>query len=224
MLISVRLKKLTPSAAFIGGILSFCIYIESGYIGIIIMGTFFVIGVFVTSWKIEKKLKEGLAENNKGRRTAYQVIANAGVAAGVSVLSFICPQLKLNTPLLIAACFASATADTVSSELGNVYGRNFYHILSFKKSKKGANGIISLEGSVLGAIGSMFIALVYALKYGWDMNTGIIVLAGIIGNIGDSLLGATLEEKGTISNNMVNFFNTLFALLVALFLDRYFNN
>ena len=42
-----------------------------------------------------------------------------------------------------------------------------------------------------------------------------ITVAGTIGNLADSVLGATLERAGVLSNDGVNFFNTLTAALVA---------
>ncbi|MCH5597102.1 DUF92 domain-containing protein [Niabella ginsengisoli] len=116
---------------------------------------------------------------------------------------------------MIAACFASATADTVSSELGNVYGKRFYNILSFKRSPKGLNGVVSMEGTLLGFAGSIIIATVYYIFVPSLPNVVIILIAGTAGNIADSVLGSTLESKGVLSNNAVNFLNTVVAAVIA---------
>lgn len=220
MLMSVFLKKLTVAAALTGGLLSACIYGGSGYTGIMILAAFFILGVFVTSWRSDEKQRIGVAELYKGRRTAGQVVANAGAAATIGLLTATCPALHLNAPLLIAACFAAATADTVSSELGNVYGHRFYNILNLKKSEKGPNGVVSIEGTLLGIAGSIIIAFIYSLTYGWNIHALIIVIAGTAGNIADSVLGAAFEEKGYLSNNMVNFLNTSIAAFIAWLLHQ----
>ncbi|WP_449437800.1 DUF92 domain-containing protein [Pedobacter steynii] len=44
----------------------------------------------------------------------------------------------------------------------------------------------------------------------------MVIAAGIIGNITDSLLGATLERKSYLNNDMVNFLNTLVASLFGM--------
>ncbi len=45
-----------------------------------------------------------------------------------------------------------------------------------------------------------------------------IIMAGAVGNITDSLLGATLERSGIINNNWVNFINTFTGAVVCLLL------
>jgi uncharacterized protein (TIGR00297 family) len=219
MAASVVFKKLTPLAAITGGILSCCIYAGAGFAGITLVAVFFILGVLTTSWKLVQKIADGLAETQKGRRTAAQVFANAGAAAIAGLITWVLPELGLNTPLIVAACFASATADTVSSELGNVYGKRFYHILSFKKATKGANGVISMEGTLAGCIGSCIISVIYAFWEGWSIDTLLILIAGTFGNFIDSILGAALENTGYINNNAVNFLNTCAAAVFILIMD-----
>lgn len=219
MAASVVFKKLTPPAAVTGGLLSCCIYAGAGFPGIIMMAGFFILGVVTTSWKLSGKISEGLAEAEKGKRTAAQVFANAGAAAVTGLIAWILPELNLNAPLIIAACFASATADTVSSELGNVYGKRFYHVLTFNKGIKGANGVISAEGTLAGCLGSLIIAIVYSCSMKSATDLFLIVIAGNVGNFVDSVLGAVLENKGYINNNTVNFLNTCAAAFFILLLN-----
>lgn len=213
---SVIKKKLSPLAALWGGILAMLIYIGIGYAGTAMMAAFFLLATFATSWKLRYKQEQKLAELNKGRRDAWQVLANAGMAAILSVLVLLFPGEKIMFGILIAAAFASATSDTLSSELGNVYGRRFYNIISFSKDKRGLDGVVSLEGTLFGILGSFFIAIIHALGFGFNIeNIAIIVTAGTAGNLFDSLLGATVERKGFVNNNVVNFSNTLVAVIVA---------
>jgi uncharacterized membrane protein len=69
--------------------------------------------------------------------------------------------------------------------------------------------VISLEGTLCGLAGSLLIAFIFAAGFGWNARVVMIIaLAGTVGNITDSLLGATMERKHWIGNNAVNFLNT----------------
>jgi uncharacterized protein (TIGR00297 family) len=223
MILSVITRKLTITGSITGGVLGYFIYLGAGYMGIALIGTFFILGSAASSWKLKSKEAAGLAEENKGRRTAGQVVANAGVAGLAGLLAWLFPSHAGELRLMMAASFASATADTLSSELGNVYGRRFYNIISFRKDTRGLNGVVSMEGTICGFAGSLIIAGIYALEAGWSMDIFWICLAGTLGNFADSILGATVERKHYLHNNAVNFLNTLIAamcMLLFIYLQR----
>jgi len=215
---SIHRNKLTVPAAVVGGVVGLFIYKGAGFTGLAMLILFFLLGSFATNWLITKKEKLGIAENNGGRRTIGQVLANGGSAAILSAIACYKPLLTPLLQLMIAGSLSAATADTLSSELGSVYGRKFYDILSFKKSKPGPDGVVSLEGTLFGIAGSALIALVYSIGYGLSYNTLIVIVAGTIGNLTDSVLGASLERKHLIENNIVNFLNTCTGALVCLLL------
>ncbi len=186
------------------------IYLGAGYTGLAMLGIFFILGSSATSYKVKLKQNLGLAEINKGRRTASQALANAGMAALMGIFAWVYPAQASGFRLMLAAGFAAATADTLSSELGNIYGRRFYNIRTWQKDTRGLDGVVSLEGTAFGIAGSIIISLVYAAGFGWSKQVYWIILAGTAGNIFDSWLGATLERRGYLSNDVVNFFKYLF--------------
>ena len=223
MIASVLAKKLTPIASLVGGIIGVCVYVGARFTGIAMMGAFFVLGTLATSWKIKTKIEKRIAEKDKGQRKASQVIANAGVAATIGLMVYFFPERLILLHLMMAASFSSATADTLSSELGNVWGRRFYNTLSFKKDERGLDGVVSLEGTLAGICGSFVIALIFMIGFGWKVwFCLIILLSGTMGNLSDSVLGAALERKGYLKNDAVNFLNTLIASVVALVLYVFF--
>lgn len=219
MFASVRAGKLDTLAALTGGLLGVLIFSGAGFTGIALIGAFFILGTGATSWKISVKLKSGLAESDKGKRTAGQVLANAGTAAISGCLAWLYPIHSELFRVMMAASLSAATADTLASELGNVYGRKYINILTLKEDERGLNGVISMEGTLCGIAGSTVIASVYATGFGWSKTFIWIILAGTAGNVADSILGATLERGNYIGNNVVNFFNTLVAALVAMILS-----
>ncbi|MEO5999588.1 MAG: DUF92 domain-containing protein [Chitinophagaceae bacterium] len=221
MFVTVRTGKLTLTAALTGGFIGIFIFKGADFTGIAMMAIFFILGTLATAWKAATKAGLGVAEDNSERRTAGQVLANAGVAGIVGAYIWFLPEQPLIPRLMMAASFSAATADTLSSELGNVYGSRYYNIISLKKDQRGLNGVISVEGTLFGIVGSIIIAAVYSIGFGWNINFLWIVIAGTIGNLADSILGATLERKRYLNNNAVNFLNTLIGAVAAAMLGLF---
>jgi uncharacterized protein (TIGR00297 family) len=215
-LVSVRFHKLTPWGGFTGFVVATLIYAASGLTGVLMLGAFFGLSVLASRYKRDVKFA-GTPQDTTEARTSGQVLANAGTAALMALMSLIFPQHSFIYNLMLAGSLASATADTLASELGAAYSKRFYHCLTFKKDTKGLDGVISTEGLLFGAAGALIIALIatWPNPVTYTYYLLIITIAGIIGNYADSVLGATLERKNLLSNNWVNFLSTLVAAASA---------
>jgi uncharacterized protein (TIGR00297 family) len=169
-----------------------------------------------------KKERLGTAESRRGR-SASQVAANLGVAAiassavvqSWSIDSRWFAQTTLSPALLFAmalAALAEAAADTASSEVGQVFGGLPRMITTLRQVKPGRNGAISLAGTLAGVIAAGLVAAAGTLALGGGRIMFAIGCAGgIFGLLFDSLLGATLEERGWLNNDAVNFLSTISA-------------
>jgi uncharacterized protein (TIGR00297 family) len=213
-LLCVKAGKLTLPAAEMATLVGFLVALGAGPGGLLLLAIFFVLGVKATSHKKHLKMVPGAAHPE--RRNAGQVFANGGVAAITALLAELDPAREDLYFVMLAASLASATADTLSSELGMVYGRRFFNIITLRKEPKGLDGVVSLEGTLLGAAGALVIAVAFAFFTYRGMNVLFVFIAGITGNLADSVLGATLERRHYIGNDAVNFLNTLLAALVAM--------
>ncbi|MFD2865379.1 DUF92 domain-containing protein [Mucilaginibacter antarcticus] len=204
---SYMAKKLTLPGAITGAMVGLLIYEGAGLTGVAMLALFFIAGSWATSWKGQQNVNVKAIENH-GPRTAGQVLANGGVAAILCALALSIPGKAPVLQLMVAGSLAAASADTLSSELGMIYGRRFYNIVTLKKDTRGLDGVVSLEGTLIGLFGAVLIAVVYTIGVGWNFSFWAIITAGFIGNTADSVLGATAERRGLIGNNAVNFLNT----------------
>ena len=171
------------------------IFVGAGYTGLSMLAAFFVLGTIATSWKKNLKSPVRSKADQSAKRNTGQVLANGSVAGLIGVLIYFTPTIADLLRIMLAASLASATADTLSSELGMVYGRRFYNIVTFKKDERGLDGVISFEGILIGLTGSTLIAIIFALGFGWSSAVFVIIIAGTVGNLSDSYLGALLERK-----------------------------
>jgi uncharacterized protein (TIGR00297 family) len=212
---SIVTKKLTIAGALTGATLAILIFIGSRYTGIAMLAAFFVLGTVATVWGKEEKVFIKIQQDQATKRNAGQVLANGGAAALAGILIYFFPVKAGLLRIMMTGSLASAMADTLSSELGMIYGRRFYNIITWRKDERGLDGVISLEGTLIGILGSALIAVIYAIGFGWDSGFAIIIIAGTTGNLADSILGALWERKHYLNNNAVNFLNTFIAALAA---------
>jgi uncharacterized protein (TIGR00297 family) len=173
-----------------------------------------------------EKERLGIAENRRGR-SPDQVAANLGLAAIVSsefVQSwFVDSSIARSTlsPMLLfsigLAALAEAAADTVSSEMGQVFGGRPRMITTLRGADPGTDGAISVAGTLLGVVAAAVVAAAgaFALRGGPTMFA-VSCAGAVFGLLFDSLLGATLEQRGWLNNNAVNFLSTASAAAFAL--------
>jgi uncharacterized membrane protein len=90
---------------------------------------------------------------------------------------------------------AAAAADTWSTEIGLIYGRNPVRITEpWKPIQKGMSGGVSWQGFSGGILGSFSVA-VFSLTQNQStiLSMSFIVLFGFLGTILDSYIGATVQ-------------------------------
>jgi uncharacterized protein (TIGR00297 family) len=178
--------------------------------------------LFVMTWastRLGYRHKEelGLAESRVGR-SARQVLANLAVPAmGAVLFGATGNRVWLVTT---AAALAEAGSDTVASEIGQSFGRTACRIIDWKPVPAGTDGGVTTWGTVAGAFAAFVLAAIAAFSGMISPpHLWVAALAGFLGMLADSLLGATLQQRDWISNEGVNLLGTLIAAALALSLS-----
>jgi uncharacterized protein (TIGR00297 family) len=198
--------------------------------GLMPLLTLFLLTFIATKIGRSKKDRLGTGEDRRGRNAA-QVAANLGVAALTATLSGILIHQQIVSELLALAALAEAAADTVSSEIGQVFGGTPRMLTTLQQVEPGTDGGMTLAGSCAGIVAALIVSAVGVFAAYGDfffsfrcLLTGVLALAGTFGLLFDSLLGATLERAGRLNNDAVNFLSTLsaptFAAVLLFFVFR----
>lgn len=241
-LITWRLRAATPSAAASGALITASLMFstvefpyEPWHTALIPVLAVSFLAFAATRAGRRKKERLGTAEARRGR-SASQVTANLGFAALVAsepvkiwfLNSRWLPLAAHPGAMLLAiplAALAEAAADTVSSEIGQVLGGRPRMITTFRAVEPGTDGAVSVAGTLAGVIAAAILAGAgsWAMRGGWSLF--ILSCAGaVFGLLFDSLLGATLERRGWLNNDAVNFLSTAsaagFALAAMAFLPN----
>ena len=219
-LISYRLRLLTLS----GSLMSFLIGVVIGYFGsinwLIILIAFALSGFVVTKFKFELKKKKGVQEGKKGERTWKNVVANSLIPVLIAMGAWLLGQQgSAAADLIYLTSVSVAASDTIASELGVLSNRTFL-ITNMRRVPVGTDGGVSAYGTIWAFIGAAFASsLGWLLLFPWGMIDARLLIPIVMGFIGcniDSLIGATLEQKGITSKLSTNLLSMAFASLGAL--------
>jgi uncharacterized protein (TIGR00297 family) len=210
------LKMVDRSGALVGFLLGVAIYMGYGWKSFLMLVAFFALGSLATRLGYAKKAARGIAERRGGARSWREALANSLAGAFFAVL-VITTRHEAAFLLALIAAFAEAAGDTVSSEVGQWLSPRAYLITNFRPVPAGANGGVSLAGSAAGlAASALVVALAYTVGLTGPAGALVALAAALAGNIFDSMLGATFERRGLVTNGLVNFAGTSFAGALAL--------
>jgi len=233
-LVTWRLRAATPAAAATGTAITASLMYSTllfpygpWHSGLIPVLAVSLLAFAATRMGREKKERLGRAEGRQGRAAA-QVAANLGIAALVSSefaqswfadRGWFAHAATAAPPLLVAglAAMAEAAADTVSSEIGQVFGGRPRMLTTLRAVEPGVDGAVSAAGTLTGVTAAAMVAAAgtWAL-HGDSKMLAVSCAGGVFGLVFDSLLGATVELSGWLNNDAVNFLSTAAAAGFAL--------
>ncbi|MDE2126133.1 MAG: DUF92 domain-containing protein [Armatimonadetes bacterium] len=158
--------------------------------------------VFLATGTILSRIgKANVCNAGKGPRRARQVWANGGVAAALVVLfaakAHEWPWYRSRELLMLyLAALATVTADTWSTEVGRLLGGVPRLLTSWRKVAPGVSGAVSTPGTLAGLVGAALIPA--GVAFVWRLQPGeilVVVWAGFLGSMADSILGAGLQAQ-----------------------------
>lgn len=238
VLATYRLKWLSFAGGTAAGLFGFCLLVWGGFAWIAPVLFFFASSSVLS--KINKATSQDAARG-EDVRDAWQVLSNGGVAWFLFMFAILIPDTTAFYAGF-AGAMAAATADTWGTELGRLSKGITRSILTGKVVASGISGGMSLQGTLGGAVGAGLVGCLawYGVSAtGFDLLLVYVAVAGVVGSLVDSFLGATLQARyqngatGEISeypdenaqlasglrwmtNNTVNFCCTLTGALVAM--------
>jgi uncharacterized protein (TIGR00297 family) len=123
--------------------------------------------------------------------------------------------------LAYAAAVATAAADTCSSEVGKAYGRRTFLLTSLDPVPPGTEGGVSLQGTLAGVAAAFLVAAMgpAVRLYAWGL-VPLIAVAGVLGSLAESVLGAVAVRRGWLGNDALNAVNTALGAAILVLLLR----
>ncbi len=206
------------NGTLMGGVIGGFIIFLAGPQWFVLLLLFLFISYGATKYRFKEKEKLAVAETNKGKRNAINVLANGLIPAFFAFLVWYVDGVRALPIAGYIAAIATVTGDTLSSEVGVLSNRRPLLITSFERVTRGTHGGISLLGEIAGGLGTVVIGLA-----AWVLGVAslpfavtVAVIGGTFGYHFDSLLGAVFERKGLCGNATVNFLSTTAGALVGI--------
>jgi uncharacterized protein (TIGR00297 family) len=194
--VAYLVHSLSRSGAYAAIVVGTVIFGVGGWQWAILLLAFFISSSTLT--RAFKKRKNYLSEkfSKGGQRDAGQVFGNGALATLFAGLHYFFPTSPW-VWMAFAASLAAVNADTWATELGVLNPHPPRMITNFGRVvEKGTSGGISLVGTLASLAGSSLIGLLAAFVHPLPdaLTIGLLVtLAGFLGSLFDSLLGATIQ-------------------------------
>jgi len=207
-------KAADTNAVISETIVGFLVIIFAGLNWFLLLLVFYLMGGGFTRYGYAKKEKLGIAQSHGGARGYKNVFSNSLVPLAMAV----CYGIYGNDLFIYAfvGSVATANGDTLASEIGETSSSRPRMITTLKVTEPGVDGGVTLLGEGASLIGALVIGILAAIT-GITGLLGVAIgtAAGFLGTNFDSLMGATLQNQGALSNNGVNLVATAFGALMG---------
>ncbi|MDO9567470.1 MAG: DUF92 domain-containing protein [Candidatus Desulfaltia sp.] len=216
--LAYRAKIADVSAVLSATLIGVLIIVFTNVLWIFLLLTFFILGGASTKYKYRYKKSIGLAQAKGGIRNYDNVFSNSTAALVLAVAHGIYPQFGMFLTYAYLGTVATATGDTLASEIGTTSRIKPRMITTLKFVEPGIDGGVTPIGQFVAIIGPMTIgilAVLFGIVDNIPLAIFITTMGGFLGTNVDSLLGATLQRRGMLTNSGVNFVSTFLGALIS---------
>ena len=215
-LVARRQKILDLGGAVLSFVICFIIGTLAHWSWFVLLLIFVAGSYLATRFAFRYKIYIGVQEGTAGTRSETNVISNGSIPSLVAIMYFF-EIINVEEAIIgFTTSLAVAAADTIASEIGVLSGDAVLITSPSKRVAPGTNGGITVIGTVSALLSSIcmtFISLIviFAVDFGnfsEIFGAIFVIIPAIMGFIGcqiDSVLGATLENRGIIGKGGVNF-------------------
>ena len=201
-------RTVTIPGAIAGAVIGATVYLGTDWQGWVMLFASFLAAAITTRLGYRRKAFAGIAEERGGRRGPGNAIANTGLAAWAALLCLGVPHSDLAKLAMVAALVTSAS-DSVASEVGKAWGKTTWLVVGWRRVRPGTSGAVSVEGTVAGLVAAVALSMLgYALQLIPASSIAPVAVAATIASLVEGALGATLEGRGTLNNDALNFINS----------------
>jgi len=207
-----KLNLLTESGTIAAVLVGAALFIlpadpYAGWVWFALLSVFFLSSNAVTRFGKARKEQVSQEFAKGGVRDLAQVIANGAVPVLLAALYHVSPDPLIFTTFV--AVVAVANADTFATELGVLSKTKPVLITTFKRVENGVSGAVSGFGTLAAFAGAALVALVavilisipalltgkleFTAPLGVPLFFAVVVFAGVLGSLADSLFGATIQ-------------------------------
>jgi uncharacterized protein (TIGR00297 family) len=209
-----RLGAVDRKASIAGAALGALVWCSLGWRGWLPLAAMIGASLIATRVALWHQVERGPGEQRGGRRSAGQITAKGGWAAGLACLAGLQPDEAL-WPILFAGALAAAAADTLATELGSLSAGRTLVLWRLRRGPAGTAGGVSLVGTAAAVAGAVLVAGVCAMVLLSPAAAASVALAGILAAILESLYAPPLEAVGLSTHTLSNLLLTMTGAVLA---------
>jgi uncharacterized protein (TIGR00297 family) len=214
----MRARQVDAGGALAGAVVGLALALGAGAAGWLMLLAAFVAAAACSKFGERSKRSHGIAEEREdgaARATPWQTAESRPSAP-----SWRRPRPTPLALLVVVVGLTAGASDTVASEVGKAMRGTTFSVRSLSACP-GNPRAMSVAGTVAGAVGAALLAACGAwLGLITTAQIGLVVVASTAGALVESLLAANFEERGYLTNDLLNFLNTAAAAAIAVALSR----